>query len=66
MAASGVVARDVQGRDGEQVPQGPAGALVLTPGSEPVTETLLVDPGIGRVDAAHGESGPCHAGSFVP
>ena len=59
-----VVARDVQGRDGEQVPQGPAGALALATGRQPVTEALLVDPGTGRVDEAHGQSGPCHAGPF--
>ena len=59
-----VVAGDVQGRDGEQVPQGPAGAVALTPGRQPVTKALLVDPRSGRVDAAHSEGGSCHAGPF--
>ncbi len=53
-----VVASYVQGGDGEQVPQGPAGAVALAMGGQPVTEPLLVGRGVGRVDAAHGEGGP--------
>jgi hypothetical protein len=59
-----VVAGDVQGRDAEQVPQGTAGALGLATGRQPVAEALLVDPGTGRVDEAHGKSGSCHLGPF--
>ena len=60
----GVVARDVQRRDGEQVPQRPAGPLVLPPLGEPVAEPLRVRRRVGRVDAAHGQRRASHRHPF--
>ena len=62
----GVVARDVQGRDREQVPQGAAGPLALPPRGQPVTEPLRVSRRVGRVDEAHRERGAGNPDSFGP
>ena len=53
----GVVARDVQRRDGEQVPQGSARVLGLAVGGQPVAEALGVERRVGRIQGAHGERG---------
>ena len=60
----GVVAGDVQRRDGEQVPQRPAGPLALPPPGEPVAEALRVRRRVGRVDEAHRQRGASHRGPF--
>ena len=54
----GVVAADVQGGDGEQVPQGPAGAVALAVVRQPGPSVTHFNTGSGWVDAAHGEGGP--------
>ena len=59
-----VVAVDVQGGDGEQVPQDAPGPLVLPVRRQPVTEPLGVQRGVGRVQHPHGEGGAGHPGPF--
>ena len=53
----GVVARHVQGRDDEQVPQGAPRLRSLAVRGEPVTEPLPVHGRIGGVQAAESERG---------